>query len=87
VIALTLAVTMLAAMQDPAPTATPTPPPPAKAAKRICRREAPIGSIMAHQTCHSRAEWAAIDNTNGNNWDTARRANAARNMAIPQTLR
>jgi len=76
-----------AAAQDPAPSATPSPAPVAKAPKRICRREAPIGSIMAHQTCFTRGEWAVIDARNGDNWDTARRANASRNMTIPQELR
>ena len=84
------AMILSAGAQDAAPAATPSPAPapaPTVKAKRICRREAPIGSIMPHQTCFTRAEWAVIDAHNGDNWDTARRANAARNMTIPQALR
>lgn len=80
------AMILSAGTQDAAPATTPSPAPTGKA-KRICRREAPIGSIMPHQTCFTRAEWAVIDAHNGDNWDTARRANAARNMTIPQALR
>ena len=80
------AMILSAGAQDAAPAATPSPAPTVKA-KRICRREAPIGSIMPHQTCLTRGEWAVIDARNGDNWDTARRANAARNMTIPQALR
>ena len=86
--ALAIAAMLLPAVaQEPAPSATPSPAPTAKAVKRICRREAPIGSIMPHQTCYTRAQWTAIDAKNGDNWDAARRANAARTTTIPQQLR
>lgn len=29
--------------------------------KRICRSAVATGTIMAHRTCHTKAEWAAID--------------------------
>jgi hypothetical protein len=44
------AMILSAGTQDAAPATTPSPAPTGKA-KRICRREAPIGSIMPHQTC------------------------------------
>lgn len=45
--------------QPPAP--APAAAPEAKAEKIICRREAPIGSIVkSKKTCHTRAEWDRI---------------------------
>ena len=32
--------------------------------KKICRREIATGSMMAKNVCHSKAEWAALDQTN-----------------------
>lgn len=29
--------------------------------KKVCRREADTGSNIPHSTCHTRAEWTAID--------------------------
>ncbi len=29
--------------------------------KKICRREQEVGSIMPKRTCHTKAEWDAID--------------------------
>ncbi len=33
--------------------------------KKICRADANTGSIMPKSTCHTAAQWAAIDNTAG----------------------
>ena len=34
---------------------------PAKKVPRICRADQNTGSIIPHRTCHSKAEWEAID--------------------------
>ncbi|MCP3736210.1 hypothetical protein M9979_15180 [Sphingomonas sp. RP10(2022)] len=73
----------LAVMMLPAAQATEAPPPPPPADKRICRREVPLGSIMPTRICHTKAEWAAIDAANSDAAENARRANSARNGAIP----
>lgn len=33
--------------------------------KKVCRRETSTGSIMPSSTCHTAAQWAAIDSANG----------------------
>ncbi|MBB4618252.1 hypothetical protein [Sphingomonas abaci] len=65
-----------------APAATPTPTPtPVAAEKPVCRKEVPLGSIMAKRTCHSKAEWAAIDSANAGAAENARRINGGRTGA------
>lgn len=52
------ALILAAAFQTaPAPAAAPAP----QKEKKICRREAATGSIMAMRKCHTAAEWAQID--------------------------
>ncbi len=51
---------VLIAAQTPA-AADPTKTPPALADKPICRRESTTGSNMQVKTCHTKAEWQAID--------------------------
>lgn len=75
---LVLALVTLPAIQ----TADAVPPAPVKE-KPVCRREIPIGSIMPTRTCHSKAEWAAIDRANSDAAETARRSNAAHSNAMP----
>ena len=60
------------------PVATPTP---VAAEKPVCRKEVPLGSIMAKRTCHSKAEWAAIDSANAGAAENARRINGGRTGA------
>ena len=38
--------------------------------KRICRSEVPTGSMLGKSICHTRLEWAAIDNQNQTNTDS-----------------
>ena len=40
--------------------------------KRECRHEAQTGSLISRSTCHTRAEWAAIDDANSKAVDSAR---------------
>lgn len=35
--------------------------------KKICRSDTPTGSFIAKRTCHTAAEWQAIDGTNAGN--------------------
>lgn len=37
---------------------------PAAAEKKVCRSEQVTGSMMPKRTCHTRADWAAIDQAN-----------------------
>ena len=39
----------------------------AKPEKKICRREATTGSIMARPVCRTKAEWTQIDTQNAAN--------------------
>ena len=39
--------------------------------KKICRSESVTGSIMPRRTCHTAAQWAAIDAQNQDNAQTA----------------
>ncbi len=50
-----LAVALAVAKPD-----APTPP----KEKKICRRELVTGSMMAHSTCRTKAEWDAVDAQN-----------------------
>ena len=65
------------ATQTPDPARTPA------ADKPICRRELPIGSYLPVRTCHTKAQWAQIDEANGRAASDARRANDARSGTIP----
>lgn len=76
-ISLITALLILPQAEAPAPQAAPTP-----AAKPICRREAPLGSIMPVRTCHTRAEWAAIDGANNDAASEIRRAAGSRSGTI-----
>ena len=66
-------ITIASQAGQPAPAATPT-------LKPVCRREAPVGSNLTVKTCHTKAEWAAIDSANG---DAATTTLNARRMARP----
>ena len=35
--------------------------------KKVCRSERPTGSYIAKRTCHTAAEWKAIDSANAGN--------------------
>lgn len=49
---------------------------PGKADKKICRTVEQIGSIMGGtRTCHTKAEWAAIDQRNNDNIAASRDVN------------
>jgi hypothetical protein len=66
----------LQAAPGPAPS-----PSPATADRPICRREVPTGSNFAKKVCHTRADWAAIDDANARNAGSAldnRRSNRPR---------
>lgn len=47
--------------------------------KKICRRAASTGSRMSKSECHTKAEWAAIDENNrqASQWYTDRRNGSA----------
>jgi hypothetical protein len=60
------------------PAAAPTP---VATEKPVCRKEVPLGSIMAKRTCHSKAEWAEIDSANAGAAENARRINGGRTGA------
>jgi len=68
--------TMAPEMSTPA--AAPTP---VATEKPVCRKEVPLGSIMAKRTCHSKAEWAEIDSANAGAAENARRINGGRTGA------
>lgn len=61
-----IAIATPAAAQQEAP-ATSKP----AAEKKVCRPIQTTGSMMAKRVCHSKAEWASIDATNGQNADRA----------------
>ena len=69
------------ATQTTAPETPAAAPTPVAAEKPVCRKEVPLGSIMAKRTCHSKAEWAAIDSANAGAAENARRINSGRNGA------
>jgi len=54
--------------EDQAQTTTPVP----KKEKKICRREEVTGSMFPKTTCHTKAEWSAIDEANRNGADRMR---------------
>jgi hypothetical protein len=56
------------------PSATPDPD------KKVCRREQALGSFLSKSVCHTRREWATIDNENGVN---AENALARRRTGVP----
>ncbi|PXA86410.1 hypothetical protein DMC47_34885 [Nostoc sp. 3335mG] len=53
--------------QDAAPVAAPAPVAKPAKEKRTCRTESVIGSNLAESTCHTKAEWDAIDHANQDN--------------------
>lgn len=60
-LALAVTVPAFASAQDQAQRATSQTPTAAPAKeKKICRSERPVGSIMPQRTCHTAAEWQAI---------------------------
>lgn len=59
------------AFAQTAPATDPAAPKPVKE-KKICRREAQTGSILGSPSvCHTKAEWAKIDEQNAANADDA----------------
>ena len=52
-LALAIAAPAIAADSTPAPAASPQ--------RKICRTEAPTGSIMPKRACHTEEEWRQID--------------------------
>lgn len=67
---MTIFSSLLALAVQAAPAAATAPPPPA-AEKPVCRREQALGSFLAKRVCHSRREWAAIDQANNRDAETA----------------
>lgn len=66
----------------PAPTQQPAPAAPPAAEKRVCRRPPVTGSILiARPVCHTRAEWAQINGTTGD--DALRALDIQRTMNAP----
>ncbi|MFZ4687655.1 MAG: hypothetical protein ACOYLS_00315 [Polymorphobacter sp.] len=69
-LAVSAAMMMTAAAQaaDPAPAAAPAAAAPASTDRMqqiVCRKDKVIGSLVStKKTCHSRAQWAYIDDTN-----------------------
>jgi len=61
--ACTLSGSLIAQATTPAPAA----PAAAPQEKKICRREQVTGSIMQPRICHTKEEWAAIDEANRQN--------------------
>jgi len=59
--AFTLSGSLLAQATAPASTVPAAAP---EKEKKICRREQVTGSIMQQRICHTREEWAAIDEAN-----------------------
>ena len=48
--------------------------------KKVCRREETTGSIMTRRVCHTKAEWAQIDEPNqraNDQFNNARRSGTA----------
>jgi len=62
---------------------TPDPAPTPAGRRPICRRELPVGWCLAVRPCHTKAQWAQIDEANGRAASDARRANDARSGTIP----
>lgn len=76
---------ILFAVPAVAQTATDTPAP--KPEKKICRRDVVTGSIMGSKpVCHTREEWAKIDDVNGRDGDeTLRRGRDLQNSGVGNT--
>lgn len=75
---ISIAIFAALAAQTTAPETPVTSPTPVAAEKPVCRKEVPLGSIMAKRTCHSKAEWVAIDSANAGAAENARRINGGR---------
>ena len=64
------AMTLLFATAPIASVAADTPAPPPPKERKICRSEAPTGSIMVRRVCRTKAEWDAINERSAQNVDT-----------------
>ncbi len=75
-----IAASLLAAAPDAAtPATTPTPTPVKE--RKICRDEAETGSLISKRTCHTKAEWDAINKA------AARDVDAFRNKPMQSNAR
>lgn len=61
-IAAVMTCTLSSALLAQSDTQAPTPPPVKE--KKVCREEENTGSMMRSRTCHTKAEWAQIDEAN-----------------------